>query len=509
MTTSLRNRNFGNRNFGNRHFRNQPRNNEDGLALITALLVMMVASALVVASVSLATHSGGQSAEQRNATAALHAADFGLQTELATLSASSTGGVPAVPPCTSSSGLLPGTSLPAEWYSVSVYSWTPGSSANPACSSTPGLTRTIISTGYAVGAGVGTTPPTLPPGGAVSRTVVAHITLQPAGATSNGGYGFPDAITALKGAGNGQTGAIASGSGFPLTVSGLSGNPVSIRADGPVTLTGGTLTLGSSTISNSLQSWDNITLSGTTVTGNVASAKTLSLTNSTAITGNALGTTVTPTGGSTVTGVTRDQTPTLPTQPPPPLFPSPVDPGWANWLALTGGSVQSGCPGSATLSGLYVLTTGTPCTITSSTLSPVAGSTAVAVIVTSPALLTVTVPSIVPSGAQLYLIAANAANGNLTLNGSGAALPVFAYGSGTVTLNGSGGAIAGQVIGGNITTTGPTSLAAQSVSTTVGTTPTFPPDFAFPSYGGTAPPPGYVPQITDEYLCAPLTTTAC
>jgi Tfp pilus assembly protein PilX len=490
----------------NRPLMNLPRDNEGGFALITALLVMMVASALVVASIALATHSGGQSAQQRNATAALHAADYGLQTELSALSASSISGVPTLPPCTSSSGLLPGTSLPAQWYAVSVFGWAPPSTGTPACT-TSSLTRTIISTGYAIGAGVGTTPSSTPPTGAVSRTVVARITLQPAGATSNGGYGFPDAITALKGSGNGQSGAIASGSGAPLTVSGLSGNPVSIRADGPVTLTGGTLTLGSSTISNSLESWDDVTLSGTTITGNVASAKTLSLTNSTSITGNALGTTVSTTGGSAVSGVTRVQTPTLPTQPPVPSFPTPADPGWGYWLALTGGSVQSGCPGAGTLSGLYVLTTSTPCVINSTTLSPISGSTGVAIIVTGAANLTVTVPSSVPSGAQLYLVATN---GDLTLNGSGAALPVFAYGSGTVTLNGTNGAIAGQVIGGNVTTSAATSLVAESVSTNVGTTPTFPPDFAFPNFTGTgAPPPGFVPQITDEYLCAPLATTAC
>ena len=455
--------------------------------MVTAVLVMMVASALVVASVALATHSDGQSGDQRNATAALHAADYGLHLELESLAASPVGGVPVAPSCTAiPAGLLPNTSLPAQWFSVTL----------SGCS-IASLTRTIVATGYAAGSGA--IPAASPPSGAVKRTVVAHVTLQPAGAISNGGYGFPDAITAVKGTGTGQTGAITASVG-PLSVSGLSGNSVSIRADGAVNLSGGTLTLASSQISNSLSAWGSVTLSGTTVTGNVSSASSVSL-GSSSVSGNVLATSVTNTSSS-VSGATRIQTSILPSQPPVPLFPSPADPGWANWLALTGGaSAQTACPGSATLSGLYVLTG--PCTISSSTLTPIAGYSAVAIILNAAANLTITVPTNVAASSQLYLIVTN---GNLNLTGSGTALSVFGYASGSVTV---AGTIVGQLVGGNVTTSASANLIAQPVSTLVSGTPTFPPDFAFPSLASGPAPTGFVPQINDEYLCAPGVTTAC
>jgi hypothetical protein len=471
----------------NLHLERRARRGEEGMALVMALLVGMIATAMVVASLALATHSGGQSAEQRNATAALAAADYGLQQELASLSSSAGGGVLTPPSCTpinsGSASLLPSTSLPAQWFAVSL----------PSCS-TSVLTRTIISTGYALGEGIGSSAPATPPSTAVVRTVVAHVTLQPAGATSNGGYGFPDAITALKGAG---TGAITSTSAFPLSVSGLSGNPVSIRADGPVSLSGGTLTLSSGLTTNSLTGWDNVSLSGTTLTGNVASAKTVTLTNSSAVTGNVLGTTISTTG-STVSGVSRVGTATLPTQPPVPSFPTPADTGWANWTALTGGSVTTTCPTNGTLTGTYVLTA--TCASAPSAIS----TGAVAIIVNAAANLTITLPANPgPGPSQLYLVVTN---GNLTVTGSGVAVPVFAYASGSISV---GGTLVGQLVGGSIITNAATNLLAEPVSTTVSGTPTFPPDFAFPTFGGAVPPLGFVPQINDEYLCSPGATAAC
>ena len=77
--------------------------------MITALLVMMVCTVVVTASLALAVHSNGQSADQRNLTAALHAADYGLHEELAYLA-----GQPSANSCTPiPGGLLPNTSLPA------------------------------------------------------------------------------------------------------------------------------------------------------------------------------------------------------------------------------------------------------------------------------------------------------------------------------------------------------------------------------------------------------------
>ena len=126
-------------------------------------------------------------------------------------------------------------------------------------------------------------------------------------------------------------------------------------------------------------------------------------------------------------------------------------------------------------------------------MTPSALNGAVAVIVNAAANLTVTLPQYLGSGFQLYLIVTN---GNLTLTDLGAATPVFAYGSGTVTLAGT--TIVGQVVGGNITATAPTNLIAQSVSTIVGTTPTFPPDFSFPAVvSGLPPPASYLRSSTN------------
>ncbi len=453
--------------------------------MITALLIMMVCTVVVTASLALAVHSDGQSADQRNLTAALHAADYGLQEELANLAGQPTSSGATCTPIAAS--LLPNTSLPTQWFSVTM----------PGCT-TGNLTRTIIATGYALGDG--SAPQASPPATAAVRTEVAHVTLQPAGALSNGGYGFPDAVLALKGAGANQTGAILAASGNPLTVSGVNG-PESIRADGPVTLSNSPLPLSSGQSTGSLSSWDNITLNSSPVTGNVVSGKTVTL-NSSNVSGYVEGTTVNLGSPASTVGSSRSGTVQLPTQPPVPTFTY----SSTDWLALTGGSVQTGCPGSATLSGLYVLTA--TCTITSSMLTPVTGYSAVAVIINATADLTLTVPSTITSSAQLYLIVTN---GTLTLNGSGAAVPVFAYGAGTVKLSGAGGAIVGQIVGGNIVTSASTSLLAESVSTTTVSSGvvTFAPDFAFPAAGSGPPPTGFVPQVNDEYLCAPGVTSAC
>lgn len=461
------------------------RRSEQGIALITSLLVMMVCTAVVTASLALATHTEGQSADQRNLTAALHAADYGLQAELASLSGQPGAGGPNC--AVVSPALLPNTSLPAEWFSVTM----------SGCSASS-LTPTIISTGYAVG--TGSSPPASPPAAALRRTLVAHVTLQPAGATSNGGYGFPDAITALKS--TGHAGALSTSSGSPLTVTGLGGYPVSIRAVGPVSLSNGQLTLSSGQTADSLSSWDNITLSANPVTGNLVSAKAVTLTNSN-VSGFVDATTINVGSPPSSVGSSRSGTVVLPTQPPPPLFPSPADSGWANWTALTGtsatGVTGTTCP-TGTLTGVYVLSA--TCSITPSALN---GPVAVIVNTASTANLTVTLPSYLgPSAAQLYLIVTD---GALTLNDAGAAVPVFAYASDTVSV---GGTIVGQLIGGNVTTNASTNLIAEAVSTTVGGTPTFPPDFAFPAAtAGVPPPTGYVPQLNDEYPCAPGVTIAC
>ena len=200
-----------------------------------------------------------------------------------------------------------------------------------------GGTLTIIATGYALGEG--STPTTsvsstTVPAAAAVRTEAAHVTLQPEGALSNGGYGFPDALLAVKGAGTGQTGAI-SATGLTVT-----GGPVSIRADGPVTLTGGQLNLSSASNTSSLSGWDNITLTSNPVTGNVASAKAIAL-NSSNVSGYVDGATVNLGTPASTVGSFRSGTVQLPTQPPVPTFTYSL----SDWQNLTGAGVPTTtCP---------------------------------------------------------------------------------------------------------------------------------------------------------------------
>ncbi|HEX3541920.1 MAG TPA: hypothetical protein VHT75_15915 [Acidimicrobiales bacterium] len=457
--------------------RRTPTADEQGIALISSVLIMMVCTVVVTASLALAVHSNTQSADQRNLTAALHAADYGLQEELASLAGqpTSTGAT-----CTAiTGGILPGTSLPTQWFSVTM----------PACSA-GSANRTIIATGYAIGAGAN--PPANPPTTAAVRTVVAHITLQPAGAVSNGGYGFPDAITALKGSGANQSGNITAAGASPLTVT--ADGPESIRADGAVTLTNGSLPLSSGQTAASLSAWDDVTLTNNPVTGNVVSGDTVSL-NSSNVSGYVDAPTIHLGSPPSTVGSSRVGTVQLPTQPPVPTFTYST----SDWLAFTGaGAATTTCPSAGTLTGLYVLTSS--CTATPAAI----GTGAVAIIVNAAGNLTLTLPSYTgPGPSQLYLIVTN---GNLTLTDAGASAQVFAYGSGTVSVSGT---IVGQLAGGNIATLAATNLIAQTVSTTVSNVVTYPPDFSFPAAGSGPSPTGFVPLVNDEYLCSAGATTPC
>jgi hypothetical protein len=263
-----------------------------------------------------------------------------------------------------------------------------------------------------------------------------------------------------------------------------------------VTLSNGSLQLSSGQSSPSVSSWDNITLSNNPVTGNVVSAKTVSL-NSSPVSGYVdAGLAVNLGSPPSSVGSSRSGTVKLPTQPPVPTFTYNA----ADWLALTGAALATtSCPAAGgTLNGLYVLSS-------SCTLAPATVSTgAVAVVVNAAANLTVTLPAFPgPGPSQLYLIVTN---GNLTLTDAGAATPVFAYASGTLNMSGT---IVGQLVGGNVTTAGATNLIAELVSSTVSGVPTFPPNFAFPNAAAGPTPTGFVPQMLDEYLCAPGSTTAC
>lgn len=438
---------------------------EQGMAMIMAMLIMLVCTVVVTASLALAVHSNNQSAVQRNATAALHAADYGLQQELASLSAQpSATGVSCTSINNGAQTLLPNTALPTQWYAVKAVTCT---------NSAPNVNVTILATGYAVGDG--STPSTTAPSAATTRTIVSHVVLQPSGALSNGGYGFPDAIMSY--------GAVTAASGAPLSVNPLAGGAATIRSDGAVTLASGSL-------SASLSSWSNVTLTNNPVTGNVASAKVVALNNST-VSGYVDGATVNLGSPASTVGSYASGTATLPVQPPAPVFTY----NQTDWLSLTSaGSVSSSCPTSGTLTGVYYVSS------CASTVAPTAVSTgSVALIYTGSGTLTVSLPQFAgPGPSQLYLLAPN---GNLTVTDAGAAgTQVFAYASGTLTVSGT---IIGQLVGGSIVTSASTTLDAELVSA--------PPDFSYASAPSQVSPnpTGFVPQITDQYLCPVGSSTAC
>jgi len=454
-----------------RHLHPIGRGDEQGMAMIMAMLIMLICTVVVTASLALAVHSNGQSADQRNLTAALHAADYGLQEELASLAGQpSSGGASCTPIDSGTATLLPNTSLPAQWFSVSL----------PSCS-TSSLTRTIISTGYALGDG--SSPATTPPSTSQARTVVSHVTLQPAGALSNGGYGFPDAVLSF--------GALTATSSAALTVNPLAGYATSIRADGAISLAGGQ-------IGTSLSSWSSIALSNVNpVTGNISSSGAVGLSNTTVVNGNVVGASVSQDGTSTVSGTVRSGVTTLPVQPPAPTF------GYlqSDWTTLTGaGAASLSCPASSTLTGLYYFTS------LSCGMTPTAIATGAVAVIDNSGNMNITIPAFPgPGPTQLYLIAPN---GNISITSNGAAgVQVFAYASGTLSVSGT---IVGQLVGGSVSTTAATTLDAQLVSTTTAAGAVdFPPDFAFPTPAPNPAPTGFVPQISDEYLCPEGVTTAC
>jgi hypothetical protein len=86
---------------------------EQGIALVTAMLVMMIATAITVGVVALSAHNSSDSAFDRNRTIAISAAEAGIDDYLASLVTANTTSV-----CTAFSKTLP--TVPGSSYSVSI-----------------------------------------------------------------------------------------------------------------------------------------------------------------------------------------------------------------------------------------------------------------------------------------------------------------------------------------------------------------------------------------------------
>ena len=254
---------------------------DDGFAMITALLVIVVATFLGLTAVGLALHNQDGSAYDRARTISVHAAEAGLDVSFSTISSSST----TTAPCTVSGTTT--TSPSATWTAtISYYATYPPSGTALTCSSTTGLSGTPLA---AVVNSVGSVKVV---GGYVNRKMQSQMKLTP-------GYGpFGEAIFS---------------EGSPslsnqITVQGYQGNDADFYTNGSwtcpnnSTFQGSVIAQGSVSMSNScyvaVDVWANGSISmANTATANhdaISSTSSLSMSNNSRVNRNVrVGTTCT------------------------------------------------------------------------------------------------------------------------------------------------------------------------------------------------------------------------
>lgn len=451
-----------------RHTARGGRRDEDGMALIVAILVMLVCVILVAAMTQLAIHTAQRSGLTRNQQASVHAAEAGIEAALGTLSSTS------ACPAAGSEVALPDQNLPTESYKVLA-----------PLSCTVGGNAVIAAVGYVPNA---TNPVS-------TTTLVAHVDRgqgAPVSGGSNGGYVFPDAL---------YSGSTITASGTStLSAYGTGGTVPNVTANGNIGITGSQLdglVHGWGSINLSVAEIDGevvgsgVTLNGSTVQGGtsgVISTSALTLNNSTVngtakyccSAGNFSSTNSTVSGGATSASTT------LPTMRLMPTFSySAAD---IESILGVGAPTPTLCPGSG-VAAFYVVTTVLPCTFNPPTINGT-----VVVVASGP--MTVNVPQ-TTTGGQLYVISANGLGDSVTINGTNSTLPVFAFTDGALTLN---GGITGQFLGNSIATNGATTVTFAP--------PAIPaPDFAF-NTNQTAPQSlGYAATVAFQYQCPG--TAAC
>ena len=427
---------------------NGKNSNEDGMALITALLIMLLCTIVVAGILQLATHTSQQSGLSRDRQGSLSAAQAGIQAELSLLA---NGSCPTTGGTVASATTLPDQNVPTESYVINVPS-----------SCTVNGPAVISATGYVPNA---TTP-------SATTTVVAHINRSdgaPVSGGASGGYDFPDAIFT-----DGTLNASA------LDLFGSGGGIPNMTANKAITISG-------SQTAGSVTGASTVSISSAQIGGNVAAAGNLSLT-STTVTGTvSYAGTYSPSGSSVNGAVTSGYI--APQSRPLPIFTNASDIG----TTLGVGSAVASCP-SATgwTQGFYDILNSC-----AAGYAPAAFSTSASngnqVIVVQGA-FTVNVPP-TSTGGQLYVVDAGGAGDSLTIVGNGSTLPVFAFTDGSLSLS---GGVVGQFVGHSVTATGTTTFAAPG-------TPM--PDLAFP-VGYTAPTTltatgasAFVSTVTLEYQC--------
>jgi len=443
---------------------------ENGMALVAALLVMMVCSILVAGSLALASHTALRSGFNRDHSAALHAAEAGIEADLATLSA---GGCPAL---TGTETVLPDSTLVKASYKI--VSRTP-------CTAGGNAVVTVV--GYAPNA----TKPV------ATATIVAHINRGQGASVSTGnagGYVFPDAIYT-----NGTLDASAG-----LSLYGVGGTVPSTTANGNITVTD---TVGTGQLDGPVQGWKDVNISGAEIGGAVVGATVagstvtmanarvqgdvttgsgvLDLASTTTVNGNVRYGGTKTAASPTVTGTGPTFNAYVPTtQRPMPVFTdSTARTDIPSLLPSVGSSVTASCPGAGLLT-FYDFTAGGTCNYNPASI----GGTVV--VIAHGGTLNVTIPA--NSSGQLYVV--NDAGG-VNITGSGSPMPVFAFASGLVNLS---GAFVGQVAGGSIKTTAGTTMTFFPPSVPL-------PDFAFPG-GYSSATLAYAATVAYQYQC-PGTTT--
>lgn len=433
------------------------RRDERGVALIASLLVMLICVVIVAAALQLADHTIQRSGLDRSRTASRHAAEAGIQTALADLSATN------ACPSPGSEVQLPDQNLPQESYKI--------------------VSLTCPTSDTAIVTAVGYVPNAAKP--VATTTLVAHIDrgqgAPVSGPPSRGGYVFPDAVF--------SGGAITTAGAF--NTYGYGGTVPNVVANGAITVSGsqldglvhgwGLVNLTASQVGGDIIGTD-VTVNNATVQGSVASAGPLSL-NSATVNGNAIYSSGSGPSGSTVTGSTIHQSPAfqLPNKRLMPVFTD--TPGDVQSL-LGVGAPSSSCPLTGT-GTFYDVPINGICNYNPATID------GTVVVVVHGGVLNVTVPQ-TNNGGQLYLIAAG---GTINLAGTNSTLPVFAYADGLlgVAMN---GAFVGQVVGSVVTTTGATTMTFRPPSVPA-------PDFAFQSsqVAPTAGALGNAAHVAFEYRC--------
>jgi Tfp pilus assembly protein PilX len=471
---------------------------EEGIALITALLIMLLSTAVVAGILGLAIHTAQRSGLTRNKTAALNAAEAGIQAELSLISDGS------CPNAATAETPLPNQALPTASYIIHA------SPAGTNC--TVNGSAVISATGYVPNA---TNP-------VATITMVAHISRSAGAPTSSGGYDFPDALFAAGPEGSGtSTDGVLSDSGA-LNLYGTGGSIPNITADSISIIgsgsqlggavagqvqpegysTNGTVSVAAAQIGGQVTGV-NVALTGMTVEGGVAASGNLSLTNVTLNGAGTYGGTYIHSGGS---GTVSSGSPVLPLGRPLGTFAN--TPGTQTAIASLGVGTGSpaapttSCPASATAWTANFYDIGGSCAsgYNPGSYSP-ATSNGITVIVVR-GTFNVTVPQSAVGG-QLYVIdSGGGSSDSLTIAGSGSTLPVFAFTDGALHLSGT---LVGQMAADNITAAPDTTMTfAPPAAAIPGIA--FPPGYTAPTSLTTGSNP-YIGTVSYEYQCPG--TTAC